>query len=371
MTFHRSINYGSALQAFALYTKIKDLGYNVQIIDYYQKGIHDLYGLYRKGYSLRNAKDNLVRWVFKKVIKNQKKSFDDFICKNTELSNESYEYGQNLSDVSYNYDAIVCGSDQIWNPKASDFDNNYFLEFAPNTKKIAYAVSINSGSLADIENSGDVKKQLNKFESLSVREKSGCEKMMSFLEGKISIEHSLDPTLLYDKDFYKKYFSQEAIDYEFIFMYSVNWNSEVIKTALNISRKYNLPILTLYPTAHAPLAIFKHPKVKIYKDYVGPEAFLSLLDKAKYVVTNSFHGVAFSVNFHKQFIAVSKGKRDGEYIRDERICGLLEETGLMSAFSSVEDAVKIDLDTKYNYTISEQFLREERKRAETYLLSSI
>ena len=161
LTFHKSINYGSVLQAYALLQTIIKIGNPVEIIDYQQKNYKYLYGILRKPCSLDNIKYNLINCCFLKALLTRKKNFENFRKKYLHLSDKRYECGGNLEDIVRAYDVLICGSDQIWNPDAKDFDINFFLPFARRAEKISYAVSINGGILDTLDNKEELKDYLS------------------------------------------------------------------------------------------------------------------------------------------------------------------------------------------------------------------
>ena len=132
LTFHKSINYGSVLQAWAL-TKTISKKYNVEVIDYKPNQYEYLYNLYRSWNTINNFKYNLKRIPLRKAIKNQSYLFKKFREEQLPLSQIEYN-SANANKVADYYNAIVVGSDQVWNLRAKDCDSVFFLPFSFNGK---------------------------------------------------------------------------------------------------------------------------------------------------------------------------------------------------------------------------------------------
>ena len=147
LTFHKSINYGSVLQAWAL-TKTISKKYSVEVIDYKPDKYDYLYGLYRPWNTVNNIKYNLKRISLRKEIKNQAYLFERF--REKQLSLSQIEYNSENADKTGNfYDVIVVGSDQVWNSEWNQgIEKAYFLDYAPEGKKrISFAASIGKTTL--------------------------------------------------------------------------------------------------------------------------------------------------------------------------------------------------------------------------------
>lgn len=351
LTFHKSINYGSALQAFALLEAIKVIveDTEVEIIDYQQRKYNYIYGIYREIQSLGDIKNNIGNTLFFNMLRKRKNDFCEFREKYLNLSKKKYQYGDDLSGLSKEYKCIICGSDQIWNPSATDFDINYFLPIPNCIKKIAYAVSLNSGNLEDAENVEEIRKRIKEFDQLAVREVSGKDKLENFLHHKDIVSVVLDPTLLHEKEFYQKISTSRFIVEPYIFFYSVNYTPYAIKAAEILSERTGLPVYTLYSCRSVFCIRNLGGKIKIWKKNIGPKDFLSLIQYADHVVTNSFHGTAFSLIFQKNFYAIGKSSTEEKVVIDERICNILGILGIQKRFLTYEDIKSIPIKNDIDY----------------------
>jgi hypothetical protein len=298
LTFQRALNYGAILQTYALQETIKSLQIPVEVIDYDSGYFFQVYQLDYSLFKQRSTESFFVclyHWIthFKEMAKEQKKSHKilHFIEKNLNLSKRYTK--ANISNANLIYSNFICGSDQIWNMALSNYDINYYLDFVrPCNKRISYAASLGKEYFTgfELENMG---KELPKFDFLSVREKSAQEilKKWCFLDSSLV----LDPTLLQDETFWRNIGNKSRIRIhrKYILVYIIQESPEVIGFANNLSKETNLPIISLTPCKQLNHA-------KDFSD-CGIEDFLSLIDNAKYVITTSYHGLLFSINFQKQF----------------------------------------------------------------------
>ena len=143
LTFYKSINYGSVLQAWALQHVLEQDGHDVEMIEYTPAAYNDLYGLFVVPSNWNFVKYDIKRLLLATTIKRQKALFERFRNKYLNLSSQKYGESSSLTEMVQNYDCIVCGSDQIWNVRARDCDKVYFLPIKTSIGKIAYAVSVN------------------------------------------------------------------------------------------------------------------------------------------------------------------------------------------------------------------------------------
>lgn len=370
MTYSRSINYGSALQAFALAYCLKDLGYDVEIIDYVQRNYGLNYSLFKAPFSLNAIKYDIIHFLFFNTLKRRDAKFSHFRKYVLPMSKTQYKFGDDLSELDSEYDVMICGSDQIWNPKATDFDTNYFLPFIKHSSKISYAVSINGGDLKYIENSGRILSDLLSFKALSVREDSGKADLTSFLSSKKEVSVLLDPTLLNPAQVYSAISSSRLVKERYIFFYSVNFKEEAVESAITLSERTGLPVYTLFTGGNRTVLKVKKRFIFATKS-VGVEDFISFIKYSDYVVTNSFHGTAFSVIFEKNFFSIGLTDKNGDLIPDARICHLLGLLGIESRFVSKEMIKMVNLSETIDYLQVNERRQEGIMKSISYLKESI
>lgn len=324
ITFHASDNNGSFLQSYALQSVLqKKFNVENKIINLQTKEQKRLYSILRPLNSVSNIFKNAISLAHYRKLKRRKKRFCDMrnvFLQQTALCSKIEE----VEDLANCADLNIVGSDQIWNTKAYDFSSAYFL---PNvkTKKISYAVS--SGAHARKELLKDYEKEIRQFSALGVRETSMVKMLESFEK---EAQVTLDPTCLLDAEDYEILYKKEPlVKGEYIFLYSINYNEAILKTAKKISKELKMPVITVFTSYRAVHC--RRYGVKVLWDS-APSEFLNLVVNAKLVLTNSFHGTVFSSVFRKDFFRVC-AENEGKRIRDDRIDDFLDNLGLARSIS--------------------------------------
>ena len=185
----------------------------------------------------------------------------------------------------YEFDYFVAGSDQVWNPIFGGRDYE-FLSFAPYSKRLSFAASFGV-SLIPNNRLEEYKTLLSGMRYISVREEEGV-RIINELTGRQDVDLTLDPTLLLERDYWEELILECSIakPSHYIVTYFLG---EEPKAVNEFAEKVNLPVMRL----------------NSIKNYVlnncGPIEFLSILHDAEYVLTDSFHGLAFSIKFNKEF----------------------------------------------------------------------
>jgi len=290
LTFHAAHNYGSMLQAYALQTFLKQYGIEVEAINLRipaqkQKYRHPLRywgprSIVRRIKSPINEFDSIVRWH----------RFENFLKQYISTTQEEYSSWEAiLHDImKSDYEAIICGGDQIWNTRCVDFSESYLLPGdIGKIKKLSYAPSI-GGLLTDV-NIEYLSEKLDSFDVICVREKQSAELLTNVLQRKIV--DVADPVLLLDVHAWEavSLCRKNAVE-EYIFSYSPLESKIQDSVSSFLSYKLNLPLVT--PRA------------------AGPREFLGLVINASFIVGYSFHLIVFAIIFHKDFIAVNPKKEN-------------------------------------------------------------
>ena len=256
------------------------------------------------------------------------------------------------------YDAFICGSDQIWNLKCTHGINDaYFLRFAQKDKiKIAYAPSAGA-YCADSTVSEELKQALMTFTKVSVREnrlKTELKKLYPY-----EIEVVLDPTLLLSADdYYKIQRNEKEFQNKYIFVYilsGVRYNKKLIKCAEQLSKDTGLQIVYVSDNNNG------HIKGAKNCSGCGPGDFLKYINQATYVITNSFHATVFSVLFHKDFFSFP---RNGS---NSRIFDLLKMLQLEKRYVEEENLSC----ERVNYEHADRILKKERQKSIKFLLDAL
>lgn len=293
LTFHKAINYGAVLQAFALQQVIANSGVNCEIINYDCAVLRKKYkSFYLKRLTPRGILSALVHWPFR-YIRNSK--FKRFRRKYLVTSSEMY-LKEDLNRLQSRYDRFVVGSDQIWNIDITGSDLTYFLDFClDNRRKYSYAASL--GTAEPDQNQQTIYlKYLSDFKAIAVREESSS----VFLSNLLSrpVKWTADPVFLLELDKWKRLIPEPKITEDYIFVYSLH-EEDVYKYANYLKKETGLKLVCIP-------ANFKC-RIKGRKDYcAGVEDFLNYIFFSKYVISDSFHVVAFSIMFQKNVNVVLK-----------------------------------------------------------------
>lgn len=318
LTFHWGTNYGGVLQAYALQSFLKNKGFEVEIINF---APHTFRDSFFKCFYCKNPLriiDNLKNyWKEKNIAKFRKKHLD---------VTERYYTPEQLIENPPLMDVYISGSDQVWNPYGLESNKKiYFLPFgSKNSIKIAYAASFGVTHYPD-NLLKEIKPLLGKFNAISVREKSGVEILK-----KAGIKNSVlmpDPTLLLDTDNYIKLIEDR----------SQNTNSDCFFYVLQKNQTTINDIYQHFKKDNQNRVIHS---CKIKHSVLGIEDWLIHIKNSQLVVTNSFHGVIFSIIFNTPFIVVPiEGHLTG---MNDRIITLLEKFELMDRIVEKFDEMKIN-----------------------------
>lgn len=367
-------NYGAELQALALQRKLNILGYDAEIIDYlfYKNKDHKREAVSQPFTRLslsRKVKEFLYpvkvcisTYSFRKDKKRREEKFDEFHQKHTQLSKKTYCKYSDLYKEAFSYDVYIVGSDQVWNPYSNTSLNPYFLTFAPSQKvKISYASSFGVSTLPE-EVKDKYRELLNGLDHLSVRESKGVE-IIKEITGRDSV-HVLDPTLLLDKKEWDNLSDTlEGIPEKYILLYVLHPSTYITELAKVMSEKYGYKIVRICREAVAEDA--DSSIINIID--AGPGEFLYLFSHASFVLTNSFHGTAFSVNFEKPFFSVVSSKKNNNS-RLESLLNLLHLQDRLVVDGTPIENLKLE---PFDYTEASALLTAERAKSVSYLTSSI
>lgn len=342
-----SSNYGGAIQNYALQQVLKKLNHNPISIDCHPRS--SLSELMR--YNLKNllylpfpAKRRPFRW--NNHIHPLFKSFANHVC----LSKYCTKIKRDIID-DYGLQALIVGSDQVWRPNYVRNLDDMFLMFAMdcNVKKISYAASFGVDKwLFDKTQSEKYGKFLSEFDAVSVREKSGIELCRNGFGVDASVV--LDPTLLLDaKDYDVLLESTGKETGHYLLAYMLDYDIEKQRVIEDFAKQKGLEVL----------AISAHQKVSVT---VGQ--WLGLFKKASCIVTDSFHGVAFSIIYRREFVCVVNKNRGAE-----RFISLLSQLDLQDRMVNTID--EIIFQREIEWISVEKMLKERQKESIAYLNNSL
>lgn len=358
MTWYTYNNYGSVLQAYALRQKIKDYDYDIVDMVNYEPHIQNTTLLEK--ITVKNIKRKLLyrQEEVNHLVNEKNMKFDNFRNNNFTFTTKCNDATE-LFLLNDQYDKFICGSDQIWAPTV--FDENYFLSFVNNDdKKISYAPSI---GLPIIENryiAEEIKGLIEKIENLSIREEQGKD-IIKELTGK-SAEVVLDPTLLLTKQEWNERFKlQQLPKDEYILFYCLSGSKKDYKIAKKISKKLRKKLKII------PSDVFDYKKDGV--ENVSPEEFLKLIYNAYMVITDSFHGTIFSINFNIPFITLKRFK-DNKLSQNSRIYNILKKVKLEQRI--YDNNIKYFLDNlDVSFLECNKIIEKERRNSIEFLIKAL
>lgn len=300
LTFHNAYNYGALLQTYATQEVLRSMGLDVEVIDYRNRSIKNAYryAYINKEWLLHCPKRKF--WKLPSYIyygwKGTQRilAFRRFSQLHLSVSVQHYEQGF-YTEIN-GYDAILFGSDQIWNRKFTDgLDDIYWGNFKTdkNTAKILWAVSMNYMEVNAVEKEY-ISKSIKNFTAFSVRE----EELRLFLN-RFTSEHVsllIDPTLILSKESWEKLVHPVQFKH-YILVYALGAEPESVKKAQELSQATGKKIVVL--SLHK-----KHYKGCTTIFTAGPNEFLSLICHADFIISTSFHGTVFSTIFEKNFVSL-------------------------------------------------------------------
>lgn len=362
-TVFRNTNYGAVLQSYASTFFLKQLtGKNVYLIDYVRDQNTNLMhnGIIYYG---KHGKKSINKYSVKKFVKSIM-NYEGTVCRTRVFSNfidnvlpvypQKFFTDDKIVLDGFNY--YFLGSDQIWNPDImKGFHDAYFGITETKPKKIiAYAPSLGKTSFSQDEQTILVEK-LKKIDALSCREIDSC-KFLEVITGK-EVECVVDPTLLLSRENWLQVCDEKVVlPDKYILVYSLRLDRQLINIAKKKSEEIGAKVIFLGTGEGNPGDDI------VYKRAFGPAQFITAINKASYIYTDSFHGTVFSILFGKQFVVRANGEK-GQ--RMESLCGLLELKH--RTFRDIQDLPnidqKIDYEKVYNRLVelkkkSVQFIQE-------------
>lgn len=351
LTYHRVFNFGSLLQTYALQKYLEDKGQAVEVIDYYPERLQKKRLLFHVNPKWSRPIWKMIVHLIPAVITRLLgyHMMDTFLAKHVHLTDKVYETEEDLKRNRPIYDIYLNGSDQIWNVETADglVDKVFFMEFLPEEcVRAAYAGSFGKDSFSK-ESLMEIKKYLSKYSAISVRENSG----LSILD-KIGIKGGqwvLDPTFLLKPAQWREIEAKTRLPKRYLLVYNLNRNPRITNLAQRIASEKGLKIVNF---AHS-FVFIKGAKNIIYPT---PNLFITLFENAEYVVTDSFHGTAFSINFGRQFICVPAPRFNS------RLNSILNLIGESDRLLGDRDDFNI-IDRKVDYKKVDKIIDEERRKS--------
>lgn len=381
-------NYGSHLQSFALQHVIRSLGYDTEIIT--PEGLKDDISKRRFRYLLSRWYDfgelkgymgvALTRLMYKlnknlgSIIKQRDVYFKAFAEREYVFSPVAKTWGELSSLCEERYSTVVIGSDQNWRP-ANIAGGYYTIEYVPDyVNKVAYSTSFGISRVIPAQRE-KAKFFLERIDHISVREDSG-QKIIKELTN-IDVPVVCDPTILLKKEEWLDYIekkSQRNFDKEtkepYILCYFLGKSRKAREFALRLKQKTGLRILyILFEEEKYHIEDPKYYDSGVYA--MGPLDFVNLISRAQYVCTDSFHGSAFSLIFHKELYAFYKTSKKSKMSVNSRIDSMLGWAGVKERIISQDVDITDDLLKPIDYKEVEKRIEAKREMSMCFLKESL
>lgn len=296
ITFVNADNYGAVLQAYALQHFIQgEITSNVELINFCPEDERFAYRIFapHSDKFLSNVIIKILVAIHFFSFYKKKKSFRLFRQKYLTCSPAYTDLKTAMELLPGKYDIYISGSDQVFNPYNKYLRLFYLVFPKGNCRKVAYAPSF---GVSDYMSSSfqQVVDYLKDFDCLSCREKSGSDWMENQLNR--AIPCVLDPVFLLSPSQWKD-IMVDSHDRDYIFVYDLNGGYRIQEIAKKLKAVTGLPLIYATPSF---MPVFNR-KIRKRRD-LGPREFVGMIANASYVITDSFHGTAFSVLFSKPMV---------------------------------------------------------------------
>jgi hypothetical protein len=343
VTTQYASNYGALLQTYALQKYLNEqLKQNSEVLAYYPAHFKDYWKILPKVYSVKTFVLCALRCLMPRRVFKQKKRYEQmlsFVQKSIPCSKPYYSK-EEIEAEKCPYDVLICGSDQIWNvSRHNKLQEVWFLDLSGNgwekPIRVAYAPSVASEIPESLK--PEVADKLSSFSAVSVRESSDIKQIESLYNKRVY--HVCDPVLLSSEAQWRNMAIKPKISGQYILCYFLNPSKEDRNVVEEVKKKTELPVVLI--------DINDINKIPTDVDVLdaSPEEFVGWFDNASYVITNSFHGTAFSVLFKKNFLVLKKNKANS------RMDSLLNRIGLSSrmvSLAQVKQMTRKELETDYS-----------------------
>lgn len=355
MTFHTPKNYGAVFQAYSLMSVLKTKCDDLKIIDFNTPHLRSLYPIIPKISGIKGLVHTILSFYTYPFKYKKYKKFENFVNQYLELT-KRYESVEQLYKEKWSEDIVfVCGSDQVFNPnRITEEQQAFYMDFVPEINyKFSYAASFGRAEFPK-EKIQSVKNFLEKLDSISVREKSGVDIVKTICDK--NVIDVIDPTLLNDMEFwkkcekpYKKTFSH------YLLYYRLMGTKDSDFIAMKKAKENNLKLIVVTEGMLTGL------KCDYVLRDVGPEELLWLYHHADYIVSNSFHGIAFAVIYEKPFVFSNVNT-----VFSDRGTNLMRQLEI-----DKNDVYGIEASGRISYEIINKKLKEQRKIANDFIDQSI
>lgn len=344
-------NYGTALQAVALKKAVESIGYDVDVVKYTPHGT-------------RYSQEKSTDWSgLERVVDDARgQRFEQFIAKNLSFTRSCMNDGD-FEKLNNEYDAFIAGSDQVWSPIV--FDSRYYLDYvSDHRKKIGYAPSMGVASIKNEDIKQSMSALISQFAHLSAREEAG-QSIIKEMTGR-QAELVLDPTFLLDYSDWRKVIAKPTSKNKkkYVLCYFLGDNENVWAHARKIADESGLTIKIL------PVFV-KDEGYGEFKKGAGPEEFFNLIDGAEVVLTDSFHGVIFSMLCSKRFYAFERFRADDPISQNSRVYNILNFTNLNDQLITYNEPLRKSYQKQIDFERAHEIIQNKRNESLNYLRQSL
>lgn len=365
-TWYGPANFGTGLQAVALSRYLTNCGYEVFFVEDKRDVDAEITTLLRKGLSYKLKELLSGRWLARRKYK------QDFIEKRRLQKQFVEKYAsvvsivsdKDIKELNATFDIFVAGGDQIWNP--SVYEDIFLLSLANDDKlKISYGTSVGVKKIPD-ELKTVYRKNLSRFNCISVREKQSAEALMDFIQKDITVV--VDPTFLLSADDWMFLLKDAELNENefadpYILCYFVGTRKSYWRYVDKIRKKTNYRVIVIPINNEAYVNRFdKYVKV-------SPAEFLWLIKHAAIVCTDSFHATVFSIQYNKEFYTLKRFLDTSSLSQNGRLEDLLANYHLENRL--INDEKNFIRNKKIDYASVNEKLQAERIKSIKWLQTAL
>ncbi len=361
ITLDGYFNYGNVLQRYALFKIISNMGYQTDSI-WQMKEMGFLEILVRKypwmacSWSWKTYIKLIINW--KKITTHLLKGdngWEGARCAFIKSFCDRYipiRYNVDFNHIDYEYDYFVVGSDQVWNPYIMGL-KKMFMGYVSLEKRIAYAASISCPEIPQDKQQTFID-GVNGMKEISVREQAGADLIQQLTGRRVQVV--ADPTMLVAAKDWRSIARKPSWlkgDEQLLVTYFLGKRPDSVIEG--IARENGLQIVNMLDER-----VFEHYAI-------APEEWLWLIDHAKFMYTDSFHGTVFSILFRTPFVVTERVDAGCANKMTSRIDTLLAKFDLSDRRGTAANGYMIASPLDMHYGDVDKVLAEEKQKAEAYL----
>ena len=352
LTFPNSPSFGASLQMYALFKALQNMEVDVEVINY----INQFMKAQRHINSKKSLKEYIKHYVASVLNFHGSNEFKKFEREVKLYPTKPMHDPEQLRKIADRYDYLICGSDQVWNPFITNNDVSFFLDFCNNnSKKIAYAPSFGLNTLP-VEYKNIYRHELKCFHRLSAREEAG-QNIISELIG-LKVPLVLDPSMLLKKDEWRKCIKRvNGLPPKYIAKFIFNHDVQVENFINDLSRERGIPVIVVGGNSFSFLKGIKSTGA------IGPREWLYTIMNAESVVTDSFHGAAFSIIFEKDLYISTASSTNSRLVTLSKLFGLENRI--------IQKNIKKEITKAIDYSSVKKIMERERNASLNYLREAI